>query len=126
VRPFTPPPWAIGPDTGRHSFIQQPLSADVERAPHVNPEPTTSRTSNLRRFAFRRPTPPLTEVTPPGSVPTSRLRMSFIIAMPYADPPNRRQSVLSQGPSVNGDWGHREYAIGIYHAPFLEESSVQP
>jgi len=51
--------------------------------------------------------------------------MTFIIAMPHKDPPNRRQSVLSQGTSVNGDWGDREYAIGIYHAPFREESSAE-
>jgi hypothetical protein len=108
----------------------QPLSANVERAPRVNPEPMTSRASNLRRFAFRRPTPH-TEVPPPNdveaaaSVPMSSLRMTFIIAMPHKDPPNRRQSVLSQGTSVNGDWGDREYAIGIYHAPFREESSAE-
>lgn len=113
----------------------QPLSANVERAPrvnHDNPEPMTSRASNLRRFAFRRPTPtPHTEVPPhsdvevAASVPMSNLHMTFIIAMPHRDPPNRRQSVLSQGTSVNGDWGNREYAIGIYHAPFREESSAE-
>ena len=113
----------------------QPLSANVERAPrvnHDNPEPMTSRASNLRRFAFRRPTPtPHTEVPPhsdvevAASVPMSSLHMTFIIAMPHRDPPNRRQSVLSQGTSVNGDWGNREYAIGIYHAPFREESSAE-
>jgi hypothetical protein len=110
----------------------QPLSANVERAPRVNPEPMTSRASNLRRFAFRRPTPH-TEVPPASdveaaaaSVPMSSLHMTFIIAMPHKDPPNRRQSVLSQGTSVNGgDWGRREYAIGIYHAPFREESSAE-
>jgi len=120
--------WTQSEPSGSQGDLESitPLSADVERAPRINPESTTSsRASNLRRFAFRRPIPP-TEVTPPGSVPTSRLRMSFIIAMPCADPPNRRRSVLSQGPSVNGDWGRREYAIGIYHAPYLEESSVQP
>lgn len=90
----------------------------------------TSRASNLRRFAFRRPTPH-TEVPPPSdveaaaSVPMSSLHMTFIIAMPHKDPPNRRQSVLSQGTSVNGDWGNREYAFGMYHAPFREESSAE-
>lgn len=110
----------------RPTFLQ-PLSANVEYPPRVNPEHMTSPASNLRRCACRRPKPP-TEVAPPGdleaakSVPMGRLRMTFIIAMP-SDPPNRRQSVRSQGPYRNGDV-HREYAIGIYHAPFREESSV--
>lgn len=90
----------------------------------------TSRASNLRRFAFRRPTPhaevpPPSDVEAAASVPMSSLRMTFIIAMPHKDPPNRRQSVLSQGTSANGDWGDREYAIGLYHAPFREESSAE-
>ena len=107
--------------------ILQPLSANVELPPRVNPEHMTSPASNLRRCGCRRPEPP-TAAAPPGdleaaaSVPMSRLRMTFIIAMP-SDPPNRRQSVRSQGPCLNGD-AHREYAIGIYHAPFREESSV--
>jgi len=128
--------WTRGEPSGTQRDWEggvRPLSANVERAPRVSPDPMTSHASNLRRSlreAFRRPTP-TTKVPPPGdmeteaTIPMSRLRMTFIIAMPCADPPNRRQSVLSQGPSVNGNWGHREYAIGIYHAPFREGSSIE-
>ena len=118
--------------TGRNPH-PQPLSADVERAsPRVNPEhKTPSPASRSRRSlwnAFRRADLFPEVPQPPGDGPggaaasPSSLRTSFIIAMPRADPPNRRHSVLSQGPSVNGDWGNREFAIGIYHAPFREES----
>ncbi|KAH9050923.1 hypothetical protein EDB83DRAFT_2399199 [Lactarius deliciosus] len=96
----------------------RPLSADLGRAPPVNPEPTYDDI----------PPAPLCRLpdAAASSAPMSSLRTTFIIAMPCADPPNRRQSVLSQGPSVNGDWGLREYAIGIYHAPFREESPLSP
>ena len=103
----------------------QPLSVDVERAPRVNLEPAL-HSRRLLWNAFRRPDPQ-PDAPPPddglGAVavaPGSSLRVSYIIAMPCADPPNRRHSLLSQGPSVNG-WGNREYAIGFYHAPYREE-----
>jgi len=104
----------------------RPLSVDVERAPRVNPEPTAPHSRRLLWNAFRRPDPPPDDGPGGGaaSAQGSSLRVSFIIAMPCADPPNRRHSVLSQGPSVNGDWGNREYAIGIYQAPFREEGSL--
>lgn len=114
------------PSGGQRSWGSvRPLSVDdVERAP----EPTTPPTSLPRRSlrdAFRRSVQPPPQATAEGleaaaSVPMSSLRMTFIIAMPCAEPPNRRQSTLSQGTSVNGSWGHREYAIGIHHAPFRE------
>jgi hypothetical protein len=104
--------------------MPQPLSVDVERAPRVNPEPA-SHSRRLLWNAFRRPDPPPDDdLRAVGAAPGSSLRVSFIIAMPCADPPNRRHSVLSQGPSVKGGWGNREYAIGFYHAPFREESSL--
>ncbi|KAI9465315.1 hypothetical protein BJY52DRAFT_1246484 [Lactarius psammicola] len=125
--------WTQGEPSGSQRDWEsvRPLSVDPESALRVNPEPTASPTSHPHRSlrcAFRRPAPP--PEAPPRrdspDAPMSSLRTTFIIAMPCADPPNRRQSVLSQGPSVNGDWGQREYAIGIYHAPFREESSVSP
>jgi len=121
--------WIQGEPSGsqRDWGSVRPLSVDVEHAPRVNPEPTTSPASRWRRLLwnrFRRPNPPSDDGVGAASAPLSSLRMSFIIAMPRADPPNRRHSVISQGPSVNGDWGNREYAIGVYHAPFREESSL--
>lgn len=112
----------------------QPLSVDLERAARVNPEASTSPACHSRRLLrnpFCSPDPP-PEAHPPddgprpvaAAAPLNSLRMSFIIAMPRVDLPNRRYSVISQGPSVNGDWGNGEYAIGIYHAPFREESSL--
>lgn len=121
--------WTQGEPSGSQRDWKsiRPLSADVGRAPPVNPEPTT--TSPPHRSFRSRPAPP-PEAPPPdaaaSSAPMSSLRTTFIVAMPCADLSNRRQSVLSQGLSVNGDWGLREYAIGIYHAPFREESPLSP
>ncbi|KAH9067586.1 hypothetical protein EDB87DRAFT_10196 [Lactarius vividus] len=124
--------WTQGEPSGdqRDWKSIRPVSVDVERAPRIDPEPTTTsppRRSPRRAFRHSAPTP---EAPPPdvaaSSAPMSTLRTTFIVAMPCADLPNRRQSVLSQGLSVNGDWGLREYAIGIYHAPFREDSSLSP
>ncbi|KAH9174906.1 hypothetical protein EDB89DRAFT_420118 [Lactarius sanguifluus] len=118
--------WTQGEPSGSQRDWKsiRPLSADVERAPPVHPEPTTTSPS------FRsRPAPPPEAPSPDAaasSAPMSSLCTTFIVAMPCADPPNRRQSVLPQGLSVNADWGLREYAIGIYHAPFREESPLSP
>lgn len=47
--------------------------------------------------------------------------MSFVIAMPYADAPNRRRSAISQVSSMGENWRRRDYAIGIYHHPPFRE-----
>lgn len=51
----------------------------------------------------------------------SDVRMSFVIAMPHVDTPNRRQSTLSQFSRVGENWWRKEYSIGTYHPPFREE-----
>jgi len=104
------------------------VSVDVDRAPTppaVSPAPT-SHSRPLFRNPFRpQPVPTAPQAQHGGtgaeaSVPISGVRMSFIIAMPYAGAPNRRRSEISQLSRVGENWRHRDYAIGVYHPPFRE------
>jgi len=120
-----------GPDGNQWEWESvRPLSIDVDREPSrraISPAPTPrSRRFWPRNFLFhRRSAPPPSQAEQldggAGVVDVSaRLlagatRMSFIVAMPHADMPNRRRSEISQLSRVGENWRRREYAIGVYH-----------
>ncbi|KAI9508523.1 hypothetical protein F5148DRAFT_885550 [Russula earlei] len=121
------------PSGGRWSWESvMPLSIDVDRASSERGISTAPH-SRLRwpRNPFRRrpaPSPAPTQqqqqqhesgLGAEAQALISGMRMSFVIAMPQADAPNRRRSEISQASRADS-WRRREYAIGTYHPPLWE------
>jgi len=109
----------------------RPLSIDVDRERELSgraisptpPTPSSRRFWPLRHLFRRRSVPPPSQAEQlegAGAEVSARLlagatSMSFIVAMPHADMPNRRRSEISHLSRVGENWRRREYAIGVYH-----------
>jgi hypothetical protein len=114
----------------------QPLSIDVDRelsGRAIPPAPRSRRFWPRNLFHRRSVPPPSSQAEQQldsagagaaGVDVSARLlagatRMSFIVAMPHADMPNRRRlSEISQLSRVGENWRRREFAIGVYHPHF--------
>ncbi|KAH9956481.1 hypothetical protein BC827DRAFT_1270852 [Russula dissimulans] len=114
----------------------RPLSVDVGHGPSSGQAaaPTLTRSRRWPRNLFRhQPVPPAPPQPQPPNNSTGAegqalsmygsMRMSFVIAMPHTDAPNRRRSEISQVSRAE-IWRGREYAIGMYHPPFWERAPL--